>query len=219
MMRFSILLKGLLACLFVAWQPSNALAQEEDAQLWVYAVAQTNIDPATRLTVDATARWREQSRGDEQQTVRFTIMHEVSKGVRIGGGGGIFETEGGRTELRPHQQFSIRKGRFSARTRLEQRFFEGADRMELRARQLLRYAQPLSQKTELSLDGEYLWLAQTRERTRDRPRDQWRARIILSTDISDAVKLGAGYLLIHTPRQNAADRINHVPQAYLTVRF
>lgn len=194
-------------------------AQDEDTQLWVYAIATTDLAEQTRLTVDLTARWREQARGDEQQTARFTIMHQVAEAVRLGGGAGVFEAEGGRSELRPHQQMSIRAGRFSARTRVEQRFFDGADRMELRIRQLVRYAQPLNESWNLSVDGEYLGLAQTRNRNSGRARDQWRARVILSADVSERVSLGAGYLLIHTPRNGRADRLNHVPQLYLSSRF
>lgn len=219
MQRFAILIPRLLACLALAWQPSSALGQEEDTQLWIYGVATTDLGDATRLTVDATARWREEARGDEQQTLRFTILHEIGKGVRIGGGGGVFETEGGGTELRPHQQVTVRAGQFSARTRIEQRFFDNTERMEVRLRQLVRYQLPLGEKVSFSLDGEYLGLAQTRESDSNRPRDQWRARLILSTEVSDALTLGAGYLAILTPRDDAVDQINHVPQAYLTMRF
>lgn len=204
-------------CLFGA--SSAARAQDEDTQLWVYGVAATDLGEDTRLTIDATARWREEQRGDEQHTVRATVMHQIAEGVRIGGGGGVFETEGGRTELRPHQQISLRTGRFSARTRFEQRFFDGADRMELRIRQMVRYAQPISYTFSLSLDGEYLGLVQTRERGGTRPRDQWRARAIVSADVSDDLTLGAGYLMVVTPREGTADQIAHVPQLYLTLDF
>lgn len=204
---------------------SPALAQEEDTQLWVYAVGKTDLSDTTSLTVDFTARWREQRRGDEQQTARFTILHEVADGVRLGGGAGVFETEGGRTELRPHQEVDLKFGRFSARTRVEQRFFEGADRMEVRLRQLVRYTQPIAEGVKLAVDGEYLGLARRREeprgrpRNRLRPRDQWRARAILSAKVSERITLGGGYMMIYTPRPGRRDRINHVPEATFTLKF
>ena len=43
---------------------SPALAQEEDTQLWVYAVAKTDLGEDISLAVDFTARWREQRRGE-----------------------------------------------------------------------------------------------------------------------------------------------------------
>ncbi|MEO0589552.1 MAG: DUF2490 domain-containing protein [Pseudomonadota bacterium] len=203
--------------------PAPALAQEEDTQFWVYTVGKTDLGKDTSLTVDFTARWREERRGDEQRTARFTILHDVSPeakiGVRIGGGGGVFETEGGRTELRPHQEIDLSLGRVSARTRLEQRFFDGADRMELRVRQLVRYTQPLGDEVKLAVDGEYLGLAQTRERDSARARNQWRARAILSAKVSNRLSLGGGYMAIYTPREASSDRLAHVPEAYITVRF
>lgn len=199
---------------------SPALAQDEDTQLWIYAVAKTDLGEDTALTLDFTARWREQRRGDEQQTARFTILHEVTDGVRIGGGGGVFETEGGRSEIRPHQEIDLKFGRFSARTRVEQRFFDGADRMELRVRQLVRYTQPFGSDIKLAVDGEYLGLAQTRERGGNRPRDQWRARAILSAKVSERLTLGGGYMAVYTPRDGGRrDRLNHVPEAYITLKF
>ncbi|MEM6586246.1 MAG: DUF2490 domain-containing protein [Pseudomonadota bacterium] len=196
-----------------------ALAQEEDTQLWVYAVGKTDLGKDTSLTVDFTQRWREERRGDEQHTARFTVLHEVTQGVRLGGGGGVFETEGGRTELRPHQEIDLKLGRFSARTRFEQRFFDGADRMEVRVRQLVRYTQPFGHGLKLAVDGEYLGIAQPRERGGNRPRDQWRARAILSAKLSERLSLGGGYMAIYTPREGRHDRLNHVPEAYITLVF
>ena len=213
------------AALAVCALASPVLAQEEDTQLWVYAVAKTDLGEDTSLAVDFTARWREQRRGDEQQTARFTILHEIAEGVRIGGGGGVFETEGGRTELRPHQEVDLKFGRFSARTRVEQRFFEGADRMEVRVRQLVRYTQPFGAGVKLAVDGEYLGIARSRDerrgrpRFRLRPRNQWRARAILSAKVSDRLTLGGGYMAVYTPSEGRRDRVNHVPEAYITFQF
>jgi len=210
---------GAIALALAAAVAAPAAAQDEDTQLWVYAVAKTDLSDDTSLAVDFTARWREERRGDEQQTARFTVLHKVADGVRIGGGGGVFETEGGRTELRPHQEMDLKSGRFSARTRVEQRFFDRADRMEVRVRQLVRYTQPFGDGVKLAVDGEYLGIAQSRQRGGNRPRDQWRARAILSVNVSDRLTLGGGYMLVHTPGTIGRDRVNHVPEAYITVKF
>lgn len=187
-------------------------------QLWVYAIAQTDLDENTQLTFDATARWREDRRGDEQQTVRFNLDRDAGDGFRIGGGFGVFEA-GGNTELRPHQQFTWRSGRISTRTRLEQRFFDGADRMEVRLRQQLRYTQPVSPRVSASIDGEFLNLIQTRNRDPDAARDQWRGRAMVQHGLGDGLTVGAAYLLIYTPQPGRRDQINHVPQILLTRRF
>ncbi len=208
-----------IACACAAWQPSAAIAQEEDVQLWVYAVAQSDLDGDTRLTLDGSARWREAQRGDEQQTLRFTLEQEVSDGLRLGGGFGVFEAEGGETELRPHQQATLTIGRFAARTRVEQRFFDGADRMELRFRQRIRYTHPIAPSWRASIDGEYFNLIQTRNRTLNPARDQWRGRAIVTHSISQRLSVGASYLLIFTPQPSGADQINHVPQLILNRKF
>ena len=209
---------SVIACACAAWQPSAALAQDEDTQLWVYVTAQGDFDDDTDWTLDGSLRFREQGRGDEQQTARLTIEQQVSNGLKVGGGFGVFEA-GGSTELRPHQQLTLSSGRFSARTRIEQRFFDGADRMELRLRQMVRYTQPLGEDWRASIDGEFLYLAQTRNRTPRSATDQWRTRLIVTHRASDRLSLGAGYLMIYTPRPLAPNRINHVPQLYVTSRF
>jgi hypothetical protein len=219
--RSSHLVARLIACLALAWQPCSALGQklEDDTQAWLNLSLEGELDDATAISLDFSRRWREDRRAGEQHTARVTVMREVADGVRIGGGGGIFETEGGGTELRPHQELVLARGRFSGRTRLEERFFDGADRMELRFRQQVRYAQPLGRRTELGVSGEYLGLVQTRERGSAGPRDEWRARVVLSRKVSEALSLGLAYLIIYTPREGAADRVSHIPQAAILYRF
>lgn len=208
----------LLAALYAAWQPSIAQAQDEDVQLWIYAVATGDLDDNTRLTLDASARWREQRRGDEQQTVRFNIEQEVTDSVRIGGGLGVFDA-GGLTEVRPHQEFTVTSGRLSARTRIEERFFDGADRMEFRFRQRLRYSLPIGDDFDARFDGEYFNLVQTQNRNSSAARDQWRGRVEIGWKARKDLRLSLAYLAIYTPTPNAPDPFNHVPQAWIEYRF
>ena len=182
-----------IACCALAWQPSSALAQDEDTQLWVYAIATGDVGDALELTVDASSRWRENRRGDEQQTLRFNLMKEVGEGISIGGGAGVFEA-GGATELRPHQQLGLEFGAFSARSRLEQRFFDGAERMELRFRQRVRLFQPITGGIEASVDGEFLNILQTRNRGPDQARDQWRGRVTLSAELGNVFFIDSSYI-------------------------
>ena len=208
----------LLAALCAAWQPSITQAQDEDVQLWIYAVATGDLDDNTRLTLDSSARWREQRRGDEQQTVRFNIEQEVTDSIRIGGGLGVFDA-GGLTEVRPHQEFTFTSGRLAARTRIEERFFDGADRMELRFRQRLRYSLPLGDDFDTRLDGEYFNLVQTQNRNPDAARDQWRGRMEIGWKAGKNLRLSLAYLAIYTPTPNAPDPLNHVPQAWIEYKF
>jgi hypothetical protein len=213
-MRFALLLAAGLA----AWQPSKARADNEDVQLWHFVNVTGDIADGTRLTVDATQRWREQARGDEQQTIRFTIEQTVAKDVRIGGGAAVFEA-GGNTEIRPHQQVILVLGRFEARTRLEERFFDGADRAELRLRQRIQYNQPLGDNWRASVGGEWLGLLQGRNAGQGASTEQWRAQAGIAHKLSDKLELGANYWLLVFPRGNQPARITQVPQTVLTYRF
>ena len=210
---------AVIACLAFAWQPSSALAGDEDVQFWLNANAQTNLNDDLRLTLDGSLRFREAARGNDQETIRITAEQTVGKGISIGGGFGVFET-GGATELRTHQQLGVAMGRFAALTRLEERFFDNGPRMELRLRQRLRYTQPISAEWSASIEGEYLHLLQTR---REDPRirtSEWRGRVAVDYRASGSVSLGAGYLVIHTPGGNVTpDRTSHVPQAVIGYRF
>jgi len=218
MIRFPMHFTLLLAALAAAWQPSIARAQDEDVQLWQVLNVTGDIGKDTRLTLDASQRWREQARGDEQQTFRVMVEQAIAKGVRIGGGGAVFEA-GGNTELRPHQQITVTQGRFEARTRLEERFFDSADRVELRLRQRLQYNQPVGKGWRASVAAEWLGLLQSRNANEGASTEQWRAQAGVAYKINDRVEVGANYWLLVFPNGDRPDRITHVPQTVLTYRF
>lgn len=218
MFKFSARLAPVLACLPIGLIPSVAHASKEDTQFWFYAIATGDLDENTHMRVDGSLRFREEARGDEQQTLRVTLEQDVLDGVRTGGGIGVFDA-GGQTEIRPFHQTTISKGRVSARTRVELRFFDGAPRVELRLRQRLRYTQPVTDNVSASIAGEWLHLAQTQRPAIDPARDQWRLRSEIAWAASPDIRLAAAYMTIYTPQPTGPDRINHVPQATLTYRF
>lgn len=218
MTRRPLRIAMLLAALAGAWQPSKAWAQDEDVQLWQFFNLTGDLDKDTRLTIDATQRWREEARGDEQQTIRVTIEQTVAEGVRIGGGGAVFEASGA-TEIRPHQQVIFTRDRFELRTRLEERFFDGADQVELRLRQRVQYNQPLGQGWRASVGGEWLGLLQGRNDGQGASTEQWRAQAGIAYRISKRLEVGANYWLLVFPRTGQPARTTHVPQTVLTYRF
>jgi hypothetical protein len=209
---------ALLAALISAWQPSKAHAADEDVQLWQFFFLTGDLDKDTRLTVDGTLRWREDARGGEQQTIRVTVEQAIADGVRIGGGAAVFEA-GGQTELRPHQQIVGVFGKIESRTRFEQRFFDGADRVELRVRQRLSYNQPLGDGWRASVGGEWLGLLQGRSRVQGTSTEQWRAQAGVAYRIDKRLEVGANYWLIVFPRGDRPARYTHVPQTVVTWRF
>ena len=209
----------LLAALTAAWQPSKAFAAEEDTQFWLNANATGKVADRTLITVDSTQRWRGDRAGGDQHTVRVTLEREVDEDARIGGGIGVFETEGGLTEIRVHQQAVFTPGRFELRSRLEERFFDGADQMELRLRQRVHYIQPLAEDWRAVVGVEWLGLLQSRNSGEGFSTDQWRGQAIIMHDISDDWDIGVLYWLVISPRADAPDQINHIPQAVVTYQF
>lgn len=187
-------------------------------QLWNIVNVTGDIGEHTRLTLDASQRWREEARGGDQQTLRFHIDETVAKGVRVGGGAMVLDA-GGNTELRPHQQISFTQGRFEFRTRLEERFFDGADRVELRLRQRVQYTQPLGKSWRATLGGEWLGLLQSRNDGQGASTEQWRALTGVAYKVNDRIDIGANYWLLEFPRGSRQDRISHVFQTALTYKF
>jgi hypothetical protein len=218
MTRLPVRIATLLAALLAAWQPSKAHADNDDTQLWQFLFLTGDLDKDTRLTIDASQRWREEARGGDQQTLRITIEQAVAKGVRIGGGAMMLDADGD-TELRPHQQIVWTLGRFESRTRLEERFFDGADRMELRLRQRVQYGQPLGDGWRASVGGEWLGLLQGRNADQGASTEQWRAQAGIAYKASARLEVGANYWLIVAPRGGQPARTSHVPQTVLTYRF
>lgn len=209
----------LLAALIAAWQPSKARASEEDTQFYLNAIATGAIGDGTTMTVDATQRWRQDARGGNQSTLRVTIERKVDKAARVGGGIGVFETASGLTEIRVHQQATIKLGRIESRTRMEERFFDGADQVELRLRQRFTYIQPLAKNWRATAGVEWLGLVQSRVAGRGFSTDQWRGQAAIIHRVNPQFEVGAIYWLVDSPRGDRTDRINHIPQAVVTYHF
>jgi len=210
---------ALIACCAAAWQPSIAHAADENTQLWLIGAVRTELDEETRAMLDGSLRFREDSRGGEEKTIRLTLLTDVTDDVTAGGGAGIWEAAGGATEVRIFQQLMVRMGDLSARTRLEERIFDRADRVELRFRQRLLYAAEISPTIEASVDGEWLHLVQTRNRLGPQYRDQFRARVALTKRLGDDFTAGLAYLAIYDGLGDRRARYAHVPQISLDWRF
>jgi hypothetical protein len=209
----------LLAATLAAWQPSKARAGEEDTQFWLNAISTGPIGEGTTLTLDATQRWRGDNEvGNDQQTIRVMVEQRVADNTRLGGGIMLFDTAG-LTEIRVHQQATFTLGRIEARTRMEQRFFDGADQMELRLRQRFTYTQPIAEDWRASAGVEWLGIVQSRNADEGTSTEQWRFQTSVIHRASKRLEIGAIYWLVSFPRGNRPERISHIPQAVVIYRF
>jgi hypothetical protein len=148
---------------------------------------------------------------------RASLEHKVSDRLSLGGAVAYVEFAAG-NEFRLHQQALITAGPLALRTRVEERWFAGADRAQIRLRQRIAATLPLTESTRAVVGGELLYIAQAENTAQDERVDQWRAQATLQHSLSDHLDGSAGYLLIYSPRSGADDRISHVPQLSLTWR-
>lgn len=209
---------ALLAALMAAWQPSKALANPEDTQFWLVGFVRGKLADDVYLTIDTSQRWRDPVFGADQQTFRVTVEKGVSEDIRLGGGVSYFQT-GPIAEFRPHQQFRYAKGGLDLRSRFEQRWFEGADQVELRIRQRVQYSHPVAERVELIGSAEWFGIIQPRREQGRTGTEQVRAIIAIGYEVNDSLSIAPSYLLQLTPRTGRPDAISHVPQITLNYRF
>ncbi len=191
-----------------------AQAAEDDTQLWLYANTVIPLGDDASATFELSPRFRE---GGDQLLVRGTAELKLSPEVTVGGGAAYVEFADGH-EFRPHQQLTLTFGPVALRSRVEERFFAGADRMQLRLRQRIQLATEVAPGTRLSGSAELLYIARTEDPADDARVDSWRFQAVAQHRFSKRVEAGLGYLLIYSPRAGAPDRVSHVPQISLVVR-
>ncbi|MEN7537017.1 DUF2490 domain-containing protein [Aurantiacibacter flavus] len=192
---------------------SAAVAADEDVQFYIYLKGSFSIAENVTNTTEISPRWRE---GSDILQLRTTFETQAADGLKLGAGGAYIES-GGRYEIRPHQQMVYSSGPISARTRFEQRFFEGADRVELRLRQNVQFSQPIAEDIKASVTAEALFTLQNRNRANTERSDQWRGEVGLQKRLSDEFSLSTAYRAIYTPRDTRNDTLNHV--AILTLSW
>ncbi len=208
----------LLAALIAAWQPSKAQANPEDTQLWLVGFVRGNLSDEFYLTIDTSQRWRDPVFGADQQTFRVTLERSINDEVRLGGGVSWFQT-GTIGEARLHQQFRYAKGGLDLRTRFEQRWFEGADQVELRVRQRVQYTHPLGNGIKALVSSEWFAIIQSRRIGKTTGTEQVRNIIGVAIPLGANLDIQPSYMLQITPRENRPDAISHVPQVTLNYKF
>lgn len=194
-----------------------ARAAEEDTQLWTTFTLAGTLAEGLEALAEVSPRARSEAAGDEMVLGRVAADYRIAPAVTLGGGLTFVEFAGG-SEWRPHQQLVVNAGRLSLRTRLEERFFAGADRMELRLRQRVQLGIPLGEGTSLAGAAEILALVQTRNSGQRAQIDQWRVQATLRRRLTPQVEASIGYMLSLSPRAGRTDRLSHIPQIGVTFR-
>jgi len=201
--------------------PLTALAADEETQLWLTGTTVVPMAEHIAGTFELSRRIRE---NDDQVLLRGELDYRLSPTVSLGGGGayvnsidGLLET-GEDEELRLQQQLTLTFGVLSFRTRVEERFFEDAERMQLRIRERVRASVPVGNDLDAALSGEVFYMARSEDEGVEDRIAQWRLNATLSYRLSHTLEATAGYLYMYTPRTGAPDQVAHVPQLTITYR-
>jgi len=215
MHRISAWVTAGFAAAMVIMQPDPSRAAASDSEFWVTAGGQGQVADDTSLGMRVENRRRD---GTDDWILGAVVGVKLAETINLGVGLDVQETDGF-TEVRNFQQLTFTRGRFDLRSRIEERFFDNAERMSLRLRQRIRYQQPIAQGTSGQLSAELLY--QARDRTVGGPSriDQWRFITAVSRRLNERLSLTGGYLLIIRPRPDGATRHTHIPQLTLSTKF
>ena len=211
-------LAALLSGLLFAAISASAAAADEDVQVWVPLTFSHSPDEDLDLSLEITPRFNGAADGSDVILARVNADYRLSPHVAIGGGAGVFEYANG-SEIRPHQQFTFKTGQLALRTRLEERFVDGADRMELRARERVQANFPLNEATSLTTSAEALVRLRSRRQGEKVRVDQLRFIASLGHRLTPWLSGSAGYMMILTPVASGPDRISHVPMIAFNARL
>lgn len=205
----------MLAGCAAALHPASARASDEDTQLWLSLETVALLGDGATGKFEITPKFRQ---AGDQLELRSSVDFKLSPTIGIGGGGAYVDNNGA-DEFRPHQQMTISVGPLSFRTRVEERFFEGADRMQLRLRQRVQLSEPVARNTKLIGSAELRYIARPENRTDKARVDSWRFTAAVQHRFAKHIDGTLGYLLSYSPREGKPDKISHVPQVTLTVRL
>ena len=126
-MRRHLPLSLLAGVLPVIAMLSPALAATQESQMWITEMATIHASKDDLVTIDASQRARSDTgSGGEQFLARIALDHRISPAVQVGGAIAYLKSEVDQ-ELRFHQQVTLSKGIWQARTRMEERFFDNVD--------------------------------------------------------------------------------------------
>lgn len=205
---------GFCLALIVAIQAVAARAADEDTQLWLTGAIAAPLGENVSGTLEVSQRYRE---GADQLLTRAGAELTLAKGFSVGAALAYVEFSGG-NEFRLHQQATFTTGPFAFRSRVEERWFAGADRTEVRLRQKVTATWPVAANTRVAVAGELLYIARPQSDGAKARVDQWRAQTSLQHRLSPHLEATVGYLMIYSPRAGVPDRLSHVPQLTLTWR-
>lgn len=198
--------------------PSPAAAVEEDTQVWLTSAAEVPLGDNLAVSIDASQRFRSPAAGDDLQLLRAGLQYEAADWLVLGGGIAYVEADTA-DETRLFQSVTLRTGRLLLRSQLEERFFEGAMRPQLRGRQRVQLTVPFDDNDRIQPYVELNYILQHQDPALEDRVDHWRFKLDWRHKFTARLELSAAYTALLAPRPNAADRLSHVPSLSLMYSF
>lgn len=197
--------------------PLPTSAATEETQAWLAESVSVAASPDDMVSLDVSQRFRRASSGRDQQTARILLDHRIAKGVQLGGGIAFFHSQP-EQELRFFEQATVTRGIWLARTRLEQRFFDTADRASWRLRQRVQAAIPLGiPKGPTLIAATEFFFQLNRAKASDKTGlATMRQQIGLRQPLGRAVDLQLLYMRQQSFRDHRPDAVAHIPWATLS---
>jgi Protein of unknown function (DUF2490) len=209
--------------------PVAAHAATEDFQTWNTFNLSTNIAKNVPVTLELSGRIVDDSSRLGVVIFRPAIGYKISDRVTIFLGYTHQKTiNNGRADVdenRIHQQLNWRIGKIgkatlNSRTRLEQRWIEGAKDLGWRVRERLQLQIPLKpKKTNLVISNEMLFSLNSTDWGARAGFDQMRNFVGVNVPVGKGMTLETGYQNRYQERRGAADRMDHIIPITLNVSF
>lgn len=210
-------LRGAMALAGAMVAAAPAAAADETFEVWLNPGVSVDLGGGTGAEFESWQRFRD---GDDTHGYRLWLNQKIAKGV-TGYAGIERRAEGDSRETRYLQQLSYPLGPLKGRTRLEERDFDGADRLGWRLRQRVGGSVPLTADKEgwagfANVEGFFTLRATsaagqtglTGVRTIVGVEREW-----------ERVELQLGYLRQQNIRDNRPDTIAHAPYLALTLKL
>lgn len=198
--RFPIAIGTASISLFFA--STATYAADADSQIWTQFNLNKRYSNGVRLFAEIQPRFGDNNERLTQLIVRPAIGYTLNKRMSVWLGYGWTPSTFPEytNENRIFQQFLVEDSfpsfSMSNRTRLEERFIEGAGASSVRIRHLLRISKPLDSKNQWALVGsnELFWNLNTTPRGPQSGFDQNRIFLGLSKSVAPQTRIEFGYL-------------------------
>jgi hypothetical protein len=205
-----------LLALLPALVPGPALAQRQDAQLWLQTTATTRLGDDLRLTVEGIGRFSDAAGGFSHDEIGGLLTLAASDTIDVAVG--YRHVDDYRNGERLPDEERLRQivqlglgGGLAGRLRLEERFSSAGPGMGVRLRPQLRFTRPLaSGALALFATHEFYWNLNTTGWGQRAGYERMRNAAGLSVPLAPALRSDIGYLNQWRPgRHGARDQMDH----------